>query len=598
MSFLPLFFHTSLLSSLSLLSASSLLYGIIFLFFLSLLFLWSYIWHQERFLYKQLPSAKCNYSLLFRHTYDLIFQGKIHDWLYEETKKHDGKTWYYHFLGHGPTVVISNESLIDDVCNKHFEYFYKSDNTKTILNEFMGHGIIMADGHIWERQRKLAVPLFSRSMLQDVMLPAIKQKIQLTTDIMEQYATSEKEIDLKQLIERFTMDTFAKIGFGVDLDLLLVYNPKNANTEHSPFRNISRIALFSFQRMYQPEWYWKLKRYLNIGTEKLLKQYVSEMDQFIYDLIHKAMKVANNQSKMQPIQEKKKALTEEIEDDKKQSKATSKIMEHETTEQPVSLGRPSGAGRSKNLISMYLAKTFSDSSSNNEYNNSTKKDEHITSEMKELRDMTVNFLFAGKDTTSQSLTWLFINMNKHPEIVSNIRAELKTHQVGQSKKSLEKLSIEDMDKLIYLEAVIRESLRLSPVVPLNTRTATKDIVLSDNTFLPKDTTVMMVTYTMARDEKIWGLDVHSFKPERWIDSKTGKIIKLSNYKFPIFHAGPRICLGMQLALLEMKLFIVSVLSQFNIQTKQDPFSFQYNFSMILSVKGPVYVDITKVAAQM
>ncbi|KAJ0410101.1 hypothetical protein ATCC90586_001586 [Pythium insidiosum] len=76
----------------------------------------------------------------------------------------------------------------------------------------------------------------------------------------------------------------------------------------------------------------------------------------------------------------------------------------------------------------------------------------------------------------------------------------------------------------------------------------------------------MPTYALGRMTHVWGPDAREFRPERWLDetSPTG-LITVSAFKFNSFHAGPRMCLGMNLAMLEMKTLAASVLSKFQLR---------------------------------
>ncbi|TMW67074.1 hypothetical protein Poli38472_012190 [Pythium oligandrum] len=125
-------------------------------------------------------------------------------------------------------------------------------------------------------------------------------------------------------------------------------------------------------------------------------------------------------------------------------------------------------------------------------------------------------------------------------------------------------TMEQVQQLTYMEAAIKESLRLYPSVPVMPKYVQEDTVLSDGTFLRKGWTVILPNYAFARLPHVWGPDAKEFNPERWIFSTTGKICPVSLFKFAPFNAGPRVCPGMNLAMLEMKIVLVSLLSRFHI----------------------------------
>ncbi|RLN36899.1 hypothetical protein BBJ28_00008126 [Nothophytophthora sp. Chile5] len=115
---------------------------------------------------------------------------------------------------------------------------------------------------------------------------------------------------------------------------------------------------------------------------------------------------------------------------------------------------------------------------------------------------------------------------------------------------------------VYLEAVVKETLRLFPAQPFVRRRAKEDVVLSDGTFVASGTEVAMATYSTARREDVWGLEAAQFRPERWLNSQTGKLRPVSSYRFNAFLGGPHACLGVEMALSHVKTVLIGVLSQF------------------------------------
>jgi cytochrome P450 len=207
-----------------------------------------------------------------------------------------------------------------------------------------------------------------------------------------------------------------------------------------------------------------------------------------------------------------------------------------------------------------------------------------------FRDVVMNFFIAGRDTTAQALSWLFVELRSKPEIESKIRDEIKrvtpSLASGQSKTP----AIDELPQLVYLEAVIRETLRLHPSVPIIPKYVAQDVVLSDGTLLRKGNSVSVSAYVMARMSFVWGDDAAEFKPDRWIDSTTGKLITVSQFKFPSFNAGPRLCLGMSLAIMEIKMVLVTLLSKFHLELEPDQ-NITYVNSVSLPVKGELLVRV-------
>lgn len=176
-----------------------------------------------------------------------------------------------------------------------------------------------------------------------------------------------------------------------------------------------------------------------------------------------------------------------------------------------------------------------------------------------LRDVFINFLLAGRDTTSCGLSWLFYELSQNPEVEATLLKEID-EVVGGSNS----ITFEMTQKLIYLQACWYETLRLHPSVPGNSRICQEDDTLPDGTFIPKNTICVFSPYTWGRSEALWGADALVFNPQRWLTGsgqagygpgdegeeggdesggggKSG-VLQHSMYKYISFYCGPRLCL--------------------------------------------------------
>ncbi|GAB9473895.1 hypothetical protein Gpo141_00011039 [Globisporangium polare] len=180
-------------------------------------------------------------------------------------------------------------------------------------------------------------------------------------------------------------------------------------------------------------------------------------------------------------------------------------------------------------------------------------------DVKTLRSIFLTFIIAGWDTTASSITYSFYELARHPKIQQKIVDELQ-----ELTSSGDVISYDDIKKLKYLDAVVSESMRLHPTVPANMKYAAEDDYLPDGTFIPAGVEIMYNSFYIGRNSPIWGKDPHVFRPERWLEMKT----RPSAYDFPVFQAGPRICPGMNMALLETKLFIAVMLRHFEVRIRE------------------------------
>ncbi|XP_043699066.1 cytochrome P450 86A1-like [Telopea speciosissima] len=182
-----------------------------------------------------------------------------------------------------------------------------------------------------------------------------------------------------------------------------------------------------------------------------------------------------------------------------------------------------------------------------------------------LSFIALNFVLAGRDTSSVALSWFFWLVMTHPQveekIINEISTVLKKTRGDDRKKWVEEpLVFDEVDQLVYLKAALSETLRLYPSVPEDFKYVLSDDILPDGTVVPAGSLITYSIYSVGRMEAIWGDDCSEFRPERWI-SQDGERFETPKeaYKYVAFNAGPRTCLGKDLAYLQMKSVAATVL---------------------------------------
>lgn len=207
-----------------------------------------------------------------------------------------------------------------------------------------------------------------------------------------------------------------------------------------------------------------------------------------------------------------------------------------------------------------------------------------------LRDIVINVILAGRDTTSSALTWFFWLLSSSPDVEERILQELETIRRKTGKLIGENYSFDEVREMHYLQAAISEAMRLYPPVPVDTRSCTEDDILPDGTFIGKDWFFTNHTYAMGRMESIWGKDCCDYKPERWIENGICK--QESPFKYPVFHAGPRMCLGKDMAYIQMKSIAASVLENFAVDVLLEKGKCpEHILSLTLRMKGGLPVRV-------
>ncbi|KAK2980959.1 hypothetical protein RJ640_025108 [Escallonia rubra] len=207
-----------------------------------------------------------------------------------------------------------------------------------------------------------------------------------------------------------------------------------------------------------------------------------------------------------------------------------------------------------------------------------------------LRDIVISFILAGRDTTSAALTWFFWLLSSRPDVQQRILHELETIRASNGKNIGDTFSFDELREMHYLHAAISEALRLYPPVPVDTKACREDDIMPDGTFVGKGWFVTYHTYAMGRMEAIWGKDCSEFRPERWLEN--GMVKQESPFRFPVFHAGLRMCLGKDMAYIQMKSIAAAVIERFEMEVQDNencpP---QHLLSLTLRMKGGLRVFV-------
>ncbi|KAK6940709.1 Cytochrome P450 [Dillenia turbinata] len=193
-----------------------------------------------------------------------------------------------------------------------------------------------------------------------------------------------------------------------------------------------------------------------------------------------------------------------------------------------------------------------------------------------VSDVVISFILAGRNTTSAALSWFFWLLSKNPEVENKILKEITEEKQGKTKNSV----YDEVKDMVYTHASLCESMRLYPPVPVDSKVAAIDDVLPDGTVVKKGNRVAYHPYAMGRLEKLWGTDWAEFKPERWLQrdsvSQKWSFEGRDVYTYPVFQAGPRVCLGKEMAFLQMKRLVAGVLRRWRVVPAVEGFEPFYN----------------------
>ncbi|EXC17810.1 Cytochrome P450 76C4 [Morus notabilis] len=168
---------------------------------------------------------------------------------------------------------------------------------------------------------------------------------------------------------------------------------------------------------------------------------------------------------------------------------------------------------------------------------------------------------AGTDTTASTFQWAMAELLRNPEVLSKARAELN-QIIGKGKQVEES----DIARLPYLQAVVKETFRLHPVVPLLLpRRAETDVEIGGFK-IPKGAQIMVNAWAIGRDSGTWE-DPNEFKPERFLGSEID--VRGRSFELIPFGAGRRICPGLPLAIRMLHLMLGTLIHSFDWKLEDD-----------------------------
>ncbi|KAI3972891.1 hypothetical protein MKX01_019549 [Papaver californicum] len=371
----------------------------------------------------------------------------------------------------GPARVwTANPENVKHILQTQFPVYPKGELLNDTLFDFLGTGIFNTDGAKWKFQRKLASHEFNTKSLRKFIEDVVKIELfGRLIPILETTADQNLVLDLQDILQRFAFDNICKISFGFDPAYL---SPSLDRTEFAiAFEDATQISSKRFA--YVIPLVWKLKRFLNIGSEKRLRQATSTV----------------RESARKLIRQKKQEIKETP---------------------------------------------------------SVEATDHLDDDF--VIDIVISFILAGQDTTSAALTWFFWLVFCHPKVEKETLEEIN--------EISDEPGYEDTKEMVYIHASLCENMRLYPPVPNDSKQAASD---DSHIYSP---------YATGRMDNLWSSDWSEFKPERWleIDKTTGKVhfVPKDSFTYPVFQAGPRICLGKEMAFLQMKMLVVEMLRRFQV----------------------------------
>jgi cytochrome P450 len=441
------------------------------------------------------------------------------------------------FKVHGPPArkarffMTSDPTNVQHIFTTNHANYPKGEEFAEVFDIVSGT-ILTVDGEDSRHQRGKIQSILGNPQMISLMARCCHDKVvKGLLPFLSRMASTTTPFDMQELIARFVFDQTAMPVFGVDPGCLSLDMPSMHVA--AAMNTVMEVALF---RHIVARSFWKVMRWLNIGPERKLAAAHIVLHGFVKEML-----------------EKRKARADYIDG------------EH-------------GMASDLDIVSYYIT------------------DPECDDQM--LRKTLINYMIGGRDTMGTVLPWLFYILAKNPGVVSSIRKELAP--IVSSKggdvifKDLGNKMVvfgpEETKSLVYLQAALLESLRLYPPGPMERKAVLADDILPSGHKVHRGDGILISIYAMGRMESVWGKDCNEYRPERWLSEDSTKLLYVPSCKFLAFNSGPRMCLGKDIAIMQMKTIVATVVWNFDVEVLEGQ-SIKPKLSCLLQMQNGLMVTV-------
>ncbi|XP_049536673.1 cytochrome P450 4g15-like [Anopheles darlingi] len=194
----------------------------------------------------------------------------------------------------------------------------------------------------------------------------------------------------------------------------------------------------------------------------------------------------------------------------------------------------------------------------------------------------VGIIFAGTETSASTVANALLLLAMHQDVQEKVVAEIRQH-FGDDLKDIR---YENLQELVYLEMVVKESLRLLPIAPVFGRKTTQEIALGKY-ILPAGIDVGIDVYNIHRNPTYWGADADQFRPERFSTNDYNR------FAFLPFSAGSRNCIGLRYASISMKIMLIKMLAAYRVETDLQMKDLNMKIALTMKITNGHMVRLTR-----
>ncbi|KAJ7728473.1 cytochrome P450 [Mycena metata] len=428
-------------------------------------------------------------------------------------------------------LYISDPKALQEILIKNPDAWEETEVFIETNRIIFGPGLVATTGDVHKRQRKLVNPVFSPTNLRN-LVPVFYNVAERLTDVLMREIRSRAGVDgfsvldMSEWMSRAALETVGKTVLGYSFDPLDSHAYTNAIRELIP-----TLFSLSLVRQFAPF-------LVQLGPAWMRRKFVDWTP-------HWAVQKVKNMSDVM----------------------------HNTAVNILADARVSMRRQNeKTLISLLLSA-----------NDTAGRNERLSEA--ELTGQLTVMIFGAQDTSSSALSRLVYQLSIRPDIQAKIREEIRA--TGATDRHL---TVEEIFALPWLDAVLRETLRLYPPVPFVRRTALQECTIpfghDSSVRIPQGTIIFLGIAGANRLPSVWGPDAKEWKPERWLG---GDMHRKGDYSVRLpgiyagmmsFLGGKRSCIGYRFAQIEIKILLISLISRFEILPTED--DVVWNLSQIIS----------------
>lgn len=446
------------------------------------------------------------------------------------------------------TAFTADPAIIREILTTDHANYIKGAQVTSAMHSVLGSGVFNTNGDLWRFHRSMSRPFFTRDKLTRIV-PTFVRHADKTLDLFDK-ASLHASVDIQDLASKFTLDAATEFLFGTCVHSLDAALPSPITTP-SPSPSSSNVASSKGK---------------SSETILPLSNGTNTLDNISHDhQTGKSFPTAFT-SALYTIASRLRSgslwpLLEITKDSTKQDVIVIRRFVRGIVEK--ALARRDAKAR-KEFVFGTGPSDFASSDERTGEDVETLLDHLVTvsDDIELIQDELINILIAGRDTTASSITFATYLLSQHPEVLEKLAKEV-SDILGST--SCNEPTLDSLRRMPYLRAVINETLRLFPAIPLNLRDSIHERVWTDSNgqrfYVPPGTSITYSIFHLHRSPNLWGPDANVFRPERFMEQVRGKDLKESKdgerklFAFLPFNAGPRSCLGQQLAYAELGVFL-------------------------------------------